>query len=151
VIDAIRAVGTEFVKIGKASSVGQRLKQMETGCPFDLHIEAVADWPDAEERRLHRHLEQSYVRGEWYRDGVRLEEVISLMRSPDGLATWVTVCEAKGWLQPVSAPKSQRKAVRLFERPLSPIERRRKEREEWWRQKASDNSLSEPAGTVSTP
>jgi hypothetical protein len=108
VIYAIRAVGTQYVKVGKATSVGKRLKELEVGCPHDLHIEAVADWPDEEERRLHRYLDQSYVRGEWYRDSARLEDVIGLMRNPDGLGAWKTICEAHGWFVPIVVAKPKR-------------------------------------------
>jgi hypothetical protein len=140
VIYAIRAVGTEFVKIGKANSVGNRLKSLETASPYELHIEAVGNWPDHEERRIHRYLEASYVRGEWYRDGQKMEEVISFLRDPEGLSTWKAVCEAKGWTAPiVNAPRKPklRKDTRFFEpRPLTdPIEKRRQEREEWWRKR----------------
>jgi hypothetical protein len=151
VIYAIRAVGTEYVKIGKANSVGTRLKQMETGCPFELHIEAAANWPDAEERRIHRHLEQSYVRGEWYRDGQRLEEVIKLMRAADGLEVWTAICEAKGWLTPLSVAaqsRAERGGQRPYDlKPLSPVEQRRKERQEWWRRKG-EHSTSKHAGSA---
>lgn len=149
-IYAIRAVGTEFVKIGKANSVGQRLKQMECGCPFDLHIEAVAAWPDSEERRVHRYLSESAVRGEWFQDSVRLEGVIRLFRNPDGLEAWRAICEALGWvanpdqsIPTVKEPKKiKRKDTRFFEpRALvDPIERRRQEREEWWRKNEHSTS-----------
>lgn len=138
-IYAIRAVGTEYVKIGKANSVGQRLKSLETASPHELHIEAVAPWPDAEERRIHRYLESSYVRGEWYRDSARLEGVVNLMRDPQGLEAWQTICEAKGWVMPVVSKSRKtyrrRKDTGFFEPRLlsDPIERRRQEREEWWR------------------
>jgi hypothetical protein len=55
-IYAIEAVGSGFIKFGKARSVGRRLKELETACPYDLHIIAVADWPDGAETALHLHL-----------------------------------------------------------------------------------------------
>lgn len=56
-IYAIRAVGTEYIKFGKARSVGKRLAELETGCPHDLEIIAVADWPDEQEKSVHLYLE----------------------------------------------------------------------------------------------
>src|SRR5678816_3391319 len=79
-IYAIRALGTSYIKFGKAASVGKRLKELETGSPHELYIEAVADWPDEEERRIHRYLIDSYVRREWFEDGDGTNEVIGLLR-----------------------------------------------------------------------
>jgi hypothetical protein len=42
VIYAIRAVGTEYIKFGRTESIRQRLKSLETACPHDLHVEALA-------------------------------------------------------------------------------------------------------------
>jgi hypothetical protein len=154
VIYAIRAVGTEFVKVGKAVSVGKRLKELETGCPFELHIEAVANWHDSEERRLHRYLEGCYVRGEWFRDSPRLEDVIRLMRDENGREAWQTICESLGWsapVEPAAEPKRRkRKDTRFFDpKPLlSPAEKRRQERAEYWRIRAiwtNKNNTASPS------
>jgi hypothetical protein len=80
VIYAIRAVGTEFVKIGVASSVSRRLKELDTGCPHDLHIEAVADWPDSQESAIHRYLSAHCEKLEWFRDSERTSKVISWLQ-----------------------------------------------------------------------
>lgn len=85
-IYAIRAVGTEFVKFGKAKSVGKRLQGLETGCPFELHIEAVADWADGIESAIHQYLAEHCQKFEWFRDSDRTAQVIAWMNAgEDGL------------------------------------------------------------------
>lgn len=66
-IYAIEAVGTGFIKFGRATSVGKRLKELEVGCPHELHILAIAEWPDHTEPGIHRFLQASHERGEWFR------------------------------------------------------------------------------------
>ena len=79
-IYAIRAVGTEFIKFGKAKSVGQRLHDLQCASPHALIIEAVADWPDNMERTIHSALSAFHVRGEWYRDCEDASQIIEAMR-----------------------------------------------------------------------
>lgn len=80
-IYAIRAVGTKFIKFGRAASVGRRLKELDTGCPHELHIEAVADWPDGQESAIHAYLEADFEKLEWFRDGDRAAQVIAWMQA----------------------------------------------------------------------
>lgn len=78
-IYAIEALGTGFIKFGKAHSVGKRLVALECANPFELHILAVANWPDGAEKSIHRLLEPMHQRGEWFKDGKLTREVISWM------------------------------------------------------------------------
>jgi len=155
VIYAIRAVGTEFVKIGKAASVGKRLKELETSSPHELHIEAVANWPDSEERRLHRYLDGCSARGEWFKDGARLDDVIRLLRAPGGIESWEAICKTLGWTAPKPATRKRRKAkdTRFFEpKPLlSPEEKRRKEREAWWQRQPGSWKTRKPYQQSASP
>jgi hypothetical protein len=82
-IYAIRAVGTEYVKFGRAASVGKRMKELETGCPFELHIEAVASWPDGQEKAIHSYLAEHNKKYEWFRDSAKTAQVIEWMNSGD--------------------------------------------------------------------
>lgn len=91
---AIRVLGTKYLKFGKAKSVGQRLKDLEVCNPHDLNIEAVANWPDEEERRIHLYLIAAHVRGEWFEDCERAAEVIRLFRDQKlGLERWQAICK----------------------------------------------------------
>lgn len=152
-IYAIRAVGTEFIKFGKTKSVGKRLTELEVACPHDLHIEAVANWPDEEERRLHIYLRDHLVRGEWFRECERTWQVIVLLRNERfGLQSWQTICEEARinkarTVNLLNATPSQERKLKA----IAKYERRRLERKQWWADKLrastdrSEAATSEPA------
>jgi hypothetical protein len=132
-IYAIRAVGTPYIKFGKAKSVGKRLAQLETGCPFDLHIEAVADWPDGQESAIHQYLGDDCQKFEWFRDSDKTASVLAWMCAPEGLGgfqqAFTEFASARGLTRfsgAVSAlrkakiaalPKEPRKWARVKKRP----------------------------------
>lgn len=78
-IYAIHAIGTEYIKFGKAASVGKRLRDLSICNPLELEIVAIADWPDEAERSIHKALEQHNHRGEWFKDSEDTKTVIELM------------------------------------------------------------------------
>src|SRR4029077_19026965 len=84
VIYVIKALGTDFVKVGvtRGEAIGRRLSTLQIGCPFELSIIALADWPDQAERQLHIYLELLLERGEWFREGERVSHIIRLMGEP---------------------------------------------------------------------
>ena len=85
-IYAIRATGTQFIKFGKARSVGKRLVEIQSSSPFELFIEVVADWPNIAEKAIHSYLEPMFERGEWFRDGLITRNVMQWMTiGEDGL------------------------------------------------------------------
>lgn len=55
-----------FYKIGYASHPQQRLKELQTGCPYELNI--VLEFPGGfvKEQEIHEFYRHSLVRGEWY-------------------------------------------------------------------------------------
>jgi hypothetical protein len=59
-----------FIKIGSTLDVDYRLKQYNTGCPFDDHYKMVAyllsEDRVADERALHKHLANVTVKREWF-------------------------------------------------------------------------------------
>jgi DNA-binding XRE family transcriptional regulator len=68
-IYAIGAEGLTLVKIGRALDVGKRLKELQTGQPFPLHlVAAVSVEMDAQrvERQVHTLLSHVHRRGEWF-------------------------------------------------------------------------------------
>jgi hypothetical protein len=104
VIYAIRAVGTQYVKIGKAASVGRRLKELETGCPHELHIEAAADWPDAQESAIHEYLKAHCEKLEWFRDSDLTAKVVKWLQDGEaGLRAFRVVflehARKGGWMR----------------------------------------------------
>lgn len=60
-----------LMKIGKASDVEQRIATLQTGCPFDLKLEASIKCQSeqhafAVEQAAHEYLAASRKRGEWF-------------------------------------------------------------------------------------
>ena len=98
---AIRAVGTEFIKFGRAKNIGRRLKGMDTGCPHELEVLVVADWPDGQEKAIHLYLADRWHRLEWFKDGDRPQQVIAWMADKQkGLAQFLealTSAERGSW------------------------------------------------------
>lgn len=77
----LRAVGTEFVKIGHCGSdILKRRSAIQTGCPFDLVVEATRPGNQIDENDLHEELNDKRVRGEWFR--LTREEVYDLGSRP---------------------------------------------------------------------
>jgi hypothetical protein len=77
VIYAIRAVGTQYVKVGYAKEkdeqdplrvIGTRLATLQIGCPMALKLIAWSFGSIKEERALHRQLKRfgAHIRGEWF-------------------------------------------------------------------------------------
>jgi hypothetical protein len=134
-IYAIRAIGTQYVKIGRAASVGKRLKELDTGCPHELHIEAVGNWDDSRESAIHAYLVDHCEKLEWFRDSPQTAQIIKWLQQEDGEREFTNtfVREArKQAMKPVTPLRSSR--VRDFWRKqLSPTEQRRLERKEWWK------------------
>lgn len=79
----INASGTDFYKVGIANGPSGRLANLQIGCPIELTLVAVADWPDSEEFRIHRYLTARghHVRGEWFRDCQEIQRLIESMES----------------------------------------------------------------------
>ena len=84
----IAAAGSPFVKIGKSRGIG-RLDDLQVGCPYQLAYLAIADWPDSDEKKIHRVLRHSRERGEWYRRGVDVDRLINHMHSGLSFDAWL--------------------------------------------------------------
>ncbi|WP_027517823.1 GIY-YIG nuclease family protein [Bradyrhizobium sp. WSM1417] len=57
----------EFIKIGSAADVRQRLINVQTGCPFTLEPLLVLRGGAARERQLHSRFRAGHIRGDWFR------------------------------------------------------------------------------------
>lgn len=92
------AQGTPRVKLGVASDVEQRLRQLQTGSPYKLVVLAV--WPGSQrlERKLHSHFQLYRKEGEWF----------ELPPFP-GKAIWdiVRVHQTRGVMRAVPRPSEQ--------------------------------------------
>ena len=65
-----------FVKIGYSKDVRKRLKQIQTGCPFELDIIARFPGTVAIEKSLHDKYDEYRLRGEWFKYEGKLKEAI---------------------------------------------------------------------------
>lgn len=56
------------LKIGVSTNPGQRLKDLQTSCPYELEVRGLieTEQPFGVEKRLHEKFEDSQKRGEWY-------------------------------------------------------------------------------------
>jgi hypothetical protein len=85
VIYAIRAVGTEFVKIGycKDADASARIATLQTGCPHVLKLAAFGPGDVSLEKRYHKLLKRAgaHERGEWYRNGKAVEMLVWHIRA----------------------------------------------------------------------
>lgn len=60
-----------IMKIGKAADIEKRMSQLQTGCPFDLKLEAAIKCKSEQhalaiEQAAHEYLAASRKRGEWF-------------------------------------------------------------------------------------
>lgn len=104
-IYAIQAVNTDFIKFGVASGVERRLVYLQTGCPFELVLVAVADWPAGDEALIHRYLHASRVRGEWFSRGGQVETVVSS----------IAVGDRPAFLRLIAPPRAPGRLARVLE------------------------------------
>ena len=113
----VRAVGTDFVKIGFTAGVRGRVAAMATGCPHDLVPERVVDVVGATvdaESELHRLIRQKtkrHARGEWYR--LSAEEVRALA---NWVGQWLTEWRHDGVAFPHMEGTSPSDGERIRER-----------------------------------
>jgi hypothetical protein len=118
------------------------LKELDTGCPHELHIEAVADWHDSHESSIHLYLEAHWEKLEWFRDSPETAQVIFwLQQGENGMREFLNAFitevrkQAKRKLKPVS-PLHASRVRETWRKQLDPVERRRLERAEYWRQRS---------------
>jgi hypothetical protein len=134
-IYAVRAVGTEFIKFGRANNLARRLKELETGCPYELDVLAVADWPDGQESAIHSYLSETRVKLEWFMDSARAQEVIGFLNDKEhGLtafqALFVSTAREGTWRYIYKRSENQHLNDGC---ELTGPAKRKAEREAWWR------------------
>ncbi len=121
-IYAIGTVGLGYIKFGISNTPSRRLDDLQTACPLDLEILATAHWPDHLERAIHKYLECHAIRGEWFEDSYRTQDVIQMLLEPEGQARFESLFKTYQALV--------FKEARIGH--LSKADRRLKERKAWW-------------------
>ena len=85
----IHTNGKRYVKFGRAKDVMHRMQSLQTGSPYyKMRLLGFANWPDAEERRIHSYLWDFRARGEWFKECGATDHIIALLCDPDGLVKW---------------------------------------------------------------
>lgn len=78
-IYAVRSSSPRFIKFGVSDNPAQRLMELQVGCPLELQIIALADWPNESERQIHAFLLETRVRGEWFEESLPAWLVLQFM------------------------------------------------------------------------
>ena len=82
-IYAIRAGSFGSIKIGRATNPIARLAELQTAHHEVLNLLAAVKWPDDTETRLHRHLAEYKLIGEWFKPSELVLWVVEMMRDYD--------------------------------------------------------------------
>jgi hypothetical protein len=57
-----------YVKVGRANDISQRMKELQTACPFDLKLLAVLSHDPNDESIWHHRFRSCHYRGEWFHE-----------------------------------------------------------------------------------
>ena len=169
-IYAVGAVGSEFIKFGKTKNISNRLKQFDTGSPFELEVLALADWEDGQESAVHLFLAADHQRLEWFKASENTSKLIAWMNDKEnGLLAfqhafrkqkprdgdWRTISrrnalygreERRQAKEELAGWRKNRSAQRrLLSRTRETLddERRRAQRAAWWRENGPELAVAQ--------
>lgn len=73
----LQAGKTGPIKVGRAFSVGDRMRDLQTGCPYTLHLRHLLPAVDAHlaERYFHKRLARDKTHGEWF-EGALVDQFV---------------------------------------------------------------------------
>ena len=71
-----------YVKVGRAHDIEQRMRELQTACPFDLKLLAVLSTNPDDEGLWHRKFHSCHYRGEWFRECPLVMEAIQKANRP---------------------------------------------------------------------
>lgn len=87
----VRAQGQDLYKIGfTARTPEERLKEVQTGCPYPLKIIHVFEGSQDDEKRLHLEFHEFLIHGEWFQlnEERLLGMIVNMLFSPDKRVTF---------------------------------------------------------------
>lgn len=90
-IYAVWAEGTPYIKIGwvdRPSWLKKRVQILQVGCPFELQLIAQIEGTLDEEQAIHLMLQDSLERGEWFRLGTSVRQVLAQMADGREIKAW---------------------------------------------------------------
>lgn len=86
-IYAIRAIGTNRIKIGTTLNLQKRRSSVQTGCPYPVEIVAYWEGDYRLETLIHRYFEKRRKQGEWFEVSIQeIEQAVSFLRRMQGKA-----------------------------------------------------------------
>lgn len=94
----------KWVKVGYSTDLEQRLQSFTTGTAEPIKLLAMFPGGRSDEARLHRALEESRVRGEFFHLDYRLSDFIGFVRAGDLEAAWK-------WLDHTAPASRQRRKL----------------------------------------
>lgn len=114
---AIRAIGTNRIKIGTTTNLKGRTSGVQTGCPFPVEVIATWEGDRQFETALHRELAEYRAQGEWFEVadwiiGYKAWRIQNSLHLPDRI-TVTTQTESGG------VTKSHRRSSKLQALPPS--------------------------------
>ena len=80
-VESIYFIGNreyQLVKIGFSTYPEDRMKQLQTGCPFELELFGVIKGSVKEEKTLHRKYSKYRINGEWFKIDGELKDYLEL-------------------------------------------------------------------------
>ena len=74
------------IKIGRSSSIKQRLADVQIYCPYEVFVLALIDCPWREttirlEQALHRDLKEFRMRGEWFKPSKEVRKMVHMAKT----------------------------------------------------------------------
>ncbi len=85
----LEASNFDYIKIGRTVAPKQRVRNLQSGCPFRIHTWLAVYTPDASEleSRLHDELSEYRLRGEWFSaPGSVLDGLVTLFAKANRIA-----------------------------------------------------------------
>ena len=120
-----------FWKLGYTKNIKNRIKNLEQGCPFRLHLVYAIEASQSEEKKLHKSLKDYQIKGEWYQFRGCESKVKDMMDQFDidkeieavygGLVWEATQNHENGWKYPLSAKENKLNYTELREQAISNV------------------------------
>lgn len=80
----VAEIGTDGpVKIGRGKNAMERVRAIQTACPYRLEYRTHADWPDAIEGQIHEYLKDERIKGEWFHNTKKVERIAHIIDRGD--------------------------------------------------------------------
>ncbi len=120
--------GKKYMKIGMSNNVKERLKTVQTGCPYPLYILRIYETINDSyiEAKLHRSLYDLHVRGEWFKYNEDAIDTLDELLELDNLSSLLQVVrDINSSIKPIKDIKILRDAEQELEESISLLRAKR--------------------------